>query len=321
MQIPEREVAQALADGRASDERWHLHKNGSRFWGSGVMMAMHDASGEAVGLVKIFRDYTEYQEAKLALERSLRETEQARAEAEAAGKAKDHFLAVLSHELRTPLMPVILGVETLMLDRDLPPKAVEILEMIRRNVMLESQFIDELLDMTRITRGKFDLSRQPMDLHQAVRLAADVVMPEIKKKGQRLIIALDATVHEFSGDLKLLQQVLWNLLKNASKFTPEGGEITIRSRNESVASDNPDRIVIEVSDSGIGFDAEAAARIFEPFIQANELITHRFGGLGLGLAISKAIIDAHGGTIRGISLGSGKGATFTVSVPLFEPMS
>jgi two-component system CheB/CheR fusion protein len=218
-------------------------------------------------------------------------------------------------------MPVLLGVETLMLDRDLQPKAVETLEMIRRNVMLESQFIDELLDMTRVSRGKFDMNRQPMDLHQAARLAAEVVMPEINKKGQRLIIALDASVHELSGDLKLLQQVLWNLLKNASKFTPEGGEIAIRSRNESVASDNPDRIVIEVSDSGIGFDAEDAERIFAPFIQANQLITHRFGGLGLGLAISKATVDAHGGTIRGISLGSGKGATFTVSLPLSEPMS
>jgi two-component system, chemotaxis family, CheB/CheR fusion protein len=317
--IPEREAAKALADGRASDERWHLRKDGSQFWANGVMMAMRDARGEAVGLVKILRDYTENQEAKLALEQSLRETEQARAEAEAAGKTKDHFLAVLSHELRTPLMPVLLGVETLMIDRDLQPKAMETLEMIRRNVKLQSQFIDELLDMTRVSRGKFDLSRQPMDLHQAARLAAEVVMPDINKKGQRLIIALDATVHKLSGDLKLLQQVLWNLLKNASKFTPEGGEITIRSRNESAAPDNPDRIVVEVSDSGIGFDAKAAERIFEPFIQANELITQRFGGLGLGLAISKATVDAHGGTIRGISLGSGKGATFTVSLPLSEP--
>ena len=218
--------------------------------------------------------------------------------------------------LRTPLMPVLLSVEMLMIDRNLQPKAVEALEMIRRNIKLESQFIDELLDMTRISRDKFDLSRQPMDLHQAARLAAEVVMPDINKNGQRLIIALDAKAHELSGDLKLLQQVFWNLLKNASKFTPEGGEITIRSGNVSVASDNPDRIVVEVSDSGIGFDAEAAERIFEPFIQANESITQRFGGLGLGLAISKAIVDAHGGTIRGISLGPGKGATFIVSLPL-----
>jgi signal transduction histidine kinase len=191
------------------------------------MMAMQDASGEAVGLVKILRDFTETQKAKIALEKSLRETEQARAEAEAAGKTKDHFLAVLSHELRTPLMPVLMGVETLMIDRDLQPKALETLEMIRRNVMLESQFIDELLDMTRISRGKFDLSRQPMDLHQAARLAAEVVMPDINEKRQGLIIALDAITHEVSGDLKLLQQVFWNLLKNASKFTPEGGEIII----------------------------------------------------------------------------------------------
>jgi two-component system, chemotaxis family, CheB/CheR fusion protein len=153
MQIPEREADKALADGRASDERWHLRKDGSRFWGSGVMMAMHDAQGVVIGLVKIFRDHTERLEAKTALERSLRETEQARAEAEAAGKAKDHFLAVLSHELRTPLTPVFMCVDTLMLREDVPVEVVEALEMIKRSVRLESQLIDDLLDVTRISRG------------------------------------------------------------------------------------------------------------------------------------------------------------------------
>ncbi|HVI05143.1 MAG TPA: PAS domain S-box protein, partial [Sphingomicrobium sp.] len=154
MRIPEREADKALADGRASDERWHLRKDGSRFWGNGVMMAMHDAQGVVIGLVKIFQDHTERLEAKTALERSLRETEQARAEAEAASKAKDDFLAVLSHELRTPLTPVFMCVDTLMLRPDLPEQVVEALGTIQRNVALESKFIDELLDVTRISRGK-----------------------------------------------------------------------------------------------------------------------------------------------------------------------
>jgi two-component system, chemotaxis family, CheB/CheR fusion protein len=317
--MPAHEASLAIAEGRASDERWHVRKDGSRFWGSGVMMAMHDARGEAIGLVKIFRDHTEQLRAKRALEQSLRETESARAEAEAAGRAKDHFLAVLSHELRTPLTPVLMSVDTLMLRGDLPAQVVEALEMIQRNVELEAQFIDELLDITRISRGKFELSREPMDLHAAIRRAAEVAAPDIEGKAQRLHLALEAVAHQLSGDFKRLQQVFWNLLKNASKFTPERGTITVRSRNEPASPVTARQIVVEVADTGIGFDAEVAERIFDAFTQANEAITQQFGGLGLGLAISKATIDAHGGTIRGISSGYGKGATFSVCLPLSEP--
>jgi len=316
---PQHEAAQAVAEGRASDERWHVRKDGSRFWGSGVLMAMHGTCGEAIGLVKIFRDQTEQLHAKRALEQSLCETESARAEAEAAGRAKDHFLAVLSHELRTPLTPVLMSVATLMLRGDLPAQVVEGLEMIQRNVGLEAQFIDELLDITRISRGKFELSREPMDLHAAIRLAAEIAAPDIEGKGQRLNFALEAAMHELSGDFKRLQQVFWNLLKNASKFTPEGGDITIRSRNEVASSGDAQHIVVEVIDVGIGFDAEAAERIFNAFTQANEFIAQEFGGLGLGLAISKATVDAHGGTIWGTSPGVRQGATFTVSLPFSAP--
>ena len=250
-------------------------------------------TGAAVGLVKIFRDHTEKLQAKEALEKSLQETERARAEAEAAGRAKDHFLAVLSHELRTPLTPVLMSVDTLMLRSDLPAQVVEGLDMIQRNVTLEAQFIDELLDLTRISRGKFELSPEPMSLHEAIRLAAEVAAPDVKEKSQRLVCELDAENDHLTGDFKRLQQVFWNLLKNASKFTPERGGITVRSRNEPATPDAPPRIVVEVSDTGIGFEADAAERIFDAFTQANETITQEFGGLGLGLAISKATVDAH----------------------------
>ena len=316
---PEHEAAVAVADGRASDERWHLRKDGSRFWGSGVMTAMHNPRGEAIGLVKIFRDHTEQLRAKRALEQSLRETECARAEAEAAGRAKDHFLAVLSHELRTPLTPVLMSVETLMLRDDLPAQVVEGLEMIQRNVGIEAQFIDELLDITRISRGKFELSREPMDVHEAIRLAAEFTAPDFEGKDQRLHFALEAVTHELFGDFKRLQQVFWNLLKNASKFTPEGGNISVRSRTEIASGTTASQIVVEVTDTGIGFDAEAAERIFDAFTQANERITQEFGGLGLGLAIAKATVDAHGGSIRGTSPSRGRGATFTVTLPLSAP--
>ncbi|MEA3213550.1 MAG: two-component system, chemotaxis family, CheB/CheR fusion protein [Chthoniobacter sp.] len=316
---PEREAGTALREGRASDERWHLRKDGSRFWGSGVMTSMHDAHGAAVGLVKIFRDHTEKLQAKEALEKSLQETERARAEAEAAGKAKDHFLAVLSHELRTPLTPVLMSVDTLMLRTDLPAQVVEGLDTIQRNVTLEAQFIDELLDLTRISRGKFELSLEPINLHEAIRLAAEVTAPDVKEKSQRLVCELEAATDHLTGDFKRLQQVFWNLLKNASKFTPERGRITVRSRNEPAAAGAPPRIVVEVSDTGIGFESDSAERIFDAFTQANETITQEFGGLGLGLAISKATVDAHQGTISAQSAGANQGATFTVCLPLAEP--
>ncbi len=307
---PAQEAATALTEGRAADERWHLRKDGGRFWGSGVMTAMHDAQNEAIGLLKIFRDETVARETQQALEASLEETERARAEAEAAGQAKDHFLAVLSHELRTPLMPVLLAVDMLARRMDLPEPARDALNSIRSNVELESHFIDELLDVTRIGRGKFEIARQPMDLHEAIRRAITISEPDIQDKEQRLTVELNATEHQLNGDFTRLQQVVWNLLKNASKFTPEGGGIWVRTRNE------PAVFVLEVSDNGIGIDREALSRIFDAFAQANEAISRQYGGLGLGLAITKATVDAHGGELHADSAGSGKGATFRVSFPL-----
>lgn len=315
--VPEHEAAQALAEGRAIDERWHVRKDGTRFWGSGVMMPMRDGSGQIVGLVKIFRDDTEARQAKQALEQSrqelweaLQETERARADAEAAGLAKDHFLAVLSHELRTPLTPVLMAVQTLARRKDLPEQVTEALEMIRRNVQLEAHFIDDLLDLTRVTRGKLELVREPMDLHEAVRRAVEISMGDIEGKVQRLTVDLEAGRSGLEGDFMRLQQVFWNLLKNASKFTPDGGSIRVASRNV------PGLVLVEISDSGVGFEPDAAERIFDAFAQANSAVTREFGGLGLGLAISKATVDAHGGILRAISAGPGRGATFTVELPV-----
>ncbi|MBV9567704.1 MAG: PAS domain S-box protein, partial [Hyphomicrobiales bacterium] len=309
---PEREAAQALAEGRASDERWHVRKGGSHFWGSGVMTAMRDDRGQAIGLLKIFRDETAARDAKLALEESLSTVERARSEAEVAAREKDHFLAVLSHELRTPLTPVILAVRTLLSDKALPHTFCDALTMIQRNVHLQTQLLDDLLDVTRISRVKMELVREPIDLHAAIMRAVQVSSPDMESKSQRLALELAASEHWLVGDAKRLQQVFWNLLKNASKFTPEGGEIEIRSANDS------GRIVVDVRDTGIGFEPEAAERIFKAFEQANRSITRDFGGIGLGLAIAKASVEAHGGTIRAKSAGGGQGATFTVELPCEE---
>lgn len=314
-----REAQLALEEGRAPDERWHVRKDGSRFWGSGVMMAMRNDRGEAVGFVKIFRDQTEIREAHKALEQSreelwaaLQETERARDEAEAASRTKDQFLAVLSHELRTPLTPVIMISETLLATEVLPPLVREGLESICRNVQLEAHFIDDLLDVTRISRGKFELARQPVSLHEAILGAVEISTPDIQSKQQRLTVELAAELDEVRGDFPRLQQIFWNLLKNASKFTPEGGELRVISRNK------PGRIVVEVIDNGCGIDPNALSSIFEAFRQGDDSITRRYGGLGLGLAISKATVDAHGGSVRAFSAGADKGTTLTVELPLID---
>jgi two-component system CheB/CheR fusion protein len=301
--VPAREAALAIADDRASDERWHVRKDGSRFFGSGVMTAMRDDHGEVMGLLKIFRDQTAERNAKQALE-------QARADAEAATRAKDQFLAVLSHELRTPLTPVLLATEMLQDRDDLPADVVETLAMIRRNVELEAHFVDDLLDVTRIVRGKMELARQRLDLHDVVARAVEVVRGDVEAKHQTLDVDLRAARRGVVGDPARLQQAFWNLLKNASKFTPEGRTIRLGTR------DGGDAIEVEIADEGIGIEPTQLGAIFDPFVQADATIAREFGGLGLGLAIARATVEAHGGELVARSEGRGRGATFTVTLPL-----
>jgi two-component system, chemotaxis family, CheB/CheR fusion protein len=314
---PEHEAEVAFAEGRAADERWHVRKDGSRFWGSGAMMAMHDPSNQTIGLLKIFRDETAAREINEALARSeaeltraLKDNQIARNELEAASRAKDRFLAVLSHELRTPLTPVVMAVQTLVRRPDIPEPAKDALEMIRRNVKIESHLIDDLLDLTRVTRGQFEIVTEPMDIHSAINGAVEICESDIRGKDQTFTIALDAETHVINGDYTRIQQVVWNLLKNASKFTRRGGAI----RLTTVSGEK--KFCLTVWDNGIGIDPSALPTIFEAFTQGGEWVSREYGGLGLGLAISKATIEAHGGNIKVESGGTGLGSTFTVELPL-----
>ncbi len=315
---PAQERHLALTEGRATDERWHHRKDGSRFWSSGFLMAMHDASGQTVGFVKILRDATEERTAKRTLEEgrvelqaALREIERARDMAEAAAQAKDHFLAVLSHELRTPLTPVLIAAGALIRRRDLPVDVIDAIEMICTNVKMEARFIDELLDLTRISHGKMELLVEPVDAHDVVRRALQVCEGDVTEKKLRLEVHFTASEHRLQGDSSRLQQVVWNLVKNAAKFTPSEGHIRLRTFNDA-----PGWITIEITDSGIGIDPAVLSRIFNSFEQADSSVTRQFGGLGLGLAISRAIVVAHGGTLTAVSPGVGQGATFTAHLPL-----
>ncbi len=225
----------------------------------------------------------------------------------AANTAKDQFLALLSHELRNPLSPVITMVSELDKMTD-SPAARNAIEVIRRNVELEARLIDDLLDITRIAHGKLQLTPESLNAHRAIHRALEICQREIDLKHLEVRLDLAASAFHVRADPARFQQVLWNLIKNAVKFTPRGS-ITIRSLNNGSG-----RLIIEVADTGIGITRDRLARIFKPFEQGESSITRRFGGLGLGLAISKAMIEAHGGALKARSLGIDQGSTFTVEL-------
>jgi two-component system CheB/CheR fusion protein len=261
----------------------------------------------------IIQEVTARKRAEEELRAARDAAERAQAAAELANRAKDHFLAILSHELRTPLTPVQLGVSMLQERPDLDLQTRETLEMVRRNVEMEARLIDDLLDVTRIERGKIELTRTPVELCKIIERAVEVCKPDIESRGQHFGVDLGPAPYWITADVARLQQVFWNLLKNAIKFTPHGGCVGIRCRPHN------GHVIAEVSDSGIGIEPEAMTRIFQAFEQAERSITREFGGLGLGLAISKALVEMHGGTIEAHSEGRNTGATFRIRLPVCSP--
>jgi len=237
------------------------------------------------------------------------ELQQQKAVVETANRTKDHFLAMLSHELRTPLTPVVSAVESLEMQPTQTEDTRASLAMIRRNIELETQLIDDLLDFTRIARDKMELRFAPLDVHVAVSNVVEICRAEAKSKKLKVDLNLAAKGYHLAADAAKFQQIIWNLLKNAIKFTPEGGEIVISSENPSETM-----LTLSVRDTGIGIEPDAMQRIFDPFEQGNRSFEHRVGGLGLGLAISKSLAQAHGGMLTAQSDGSNCGSTFTLTM-------
>ena len=254
----------------------------------------------------------EHDLARLAQElmQRARDLEQARDVAEAANHAKDRFLAVLSHELRTPLTPALaLAID---LDQQVETDPQEVrrgLGIIRRNIELEARLIDDLLDITRVARGKLELQLSEVDAHRSIRDAVEMCQAEFERKGCILNVSLTAARSHVQADASRLLQIFWNLLLNAVKFTPSTGRVSVRSSNPAAGA-----LLIEVADSGVGISPDAMPRIFEAFEQGERQITREFGGLGLGLAVVKGLVDAHGGTIRARSEGVGKGSAFELEL-------
>jgi PAS domain S-box-containing protein len=237
------------------------------------------------------------------------ELQKAKEDAVDASNAKDLFLAMLSHELRTPLTPVLASVHVLQLDPNLPDDLRPFVDVIHRNIELEARLIDDLLDLTRITKGTLQLNIEPVDVHSLIRNAIEISSADIERKRLHLDVDLHANKQHLHGDPARLQQVFWNLIKNAVKFTPEEGTIAIISE-----SDHQSHMRITIADSGIGIPPDILPHIFNAFEQGEQRINRQYGGLGLGLAISKKIIDLHNGQINATSAGPGKGAVFVVEL-------
>lgn len=284
-----------------------LHKAGHWVWVSDHAVVIYDAEGRPARLVGCTVSIDERRRAEEALASANRALESANA-------AKDRFLAVLSHELRTPLAPVLMTLEQLEDREGLPADVIEALQMARRNIALETRLIDDLLDLSRITSGKLRLESRRVRLREVVAHVLSMLRSEFSGKKLDVVEEIAACPDEFEGDEARLQQVVWNLLKNAVKFTPSGGRVAVSVR-PGLMGDRP-AVELRVTDSGIGISAEAIPRIFDAFEQAAESVTRQFGGLGLGLAISKAIVDLHHGHMTAESDGVEKGATFRVVLPV-----
>ncbi|MBW4622796.1 MAG: PAS domain S-box protein [Cyanosarcina radialis HA8281-LM2] len=322
--IPEQALKNAATKGMSKDERWHVRKDNSRFWADGFITAVRDEAGNLRGFAKILQDLTDRKQAEEEREQLLRRERAARAEAEAANRTKDDFLAVVSHELRTP-MTAIVGWAGMwragMLDEERTALAIETIE---RNANSQMQLIEDLLDISRIVKSEISLNFSRVDLVRVTMAAIEAMQPAADAKGIHLELKI-APVEEVSspsflvrGDRDRLQQVVLNLLSNAIKFTPQSGRVEVRL---SLVDKTTTRYAqIQVSDTGVGIAPEFLPHAFDRFRQADSTSARASKGLGLGLAIAHHLVKLHGGIIGVESPGKGQGATFTVRLPVWEKL-
>lgn len=299
-----KELWKTICSGREWRGEFHNRKkNGELFWEAASICPINDEAGKITHFIAIKEDITE----RKAVETALVEAKKA---AEQANQAKDEFIAALSHELRTPLTPVLMTASALEVDETLPAKLREDISMIRHNVELEARLIDDLLDITKIAYGKFSIRHERVDLGDLLARSVRIVREEVSRKGIALHVDVADNTMDVSADPTRLQQVFWNILRNAVKFTPVGGSIHVRAYRW-----DDQMLSVDISDSGIGIAPEFMDEIFLPFQQGSVRGKQHYGGLGLGLAISKAIVEVHGGTITASSAGHSSGSTFSVRLP------
>jgi two-component system CheB/CheR fusion protein len=281
--------------------RW-VSMDGTPIWVEARLRPLYNEAGTPIGMRGITFDIHGHKATEALLER-------AKEEAERANQAKDHFLAMLSHELRTPLTPVLTIAQVLESDPDLPEDFRPLVKILQRNVELEVRLINDLLDLNRIIHGKLPLKFDTIDTHKLLHDVVEICQSDIQAGGIEILFDLQATRSVIHADPARIEQILWNLLKNAVKFTPSGGSITVRTSNDADM-----RLRIDFRDTGIGIGEDLLPRIFQAFEQGAPVVTRTFGGLGLGLAISRAIADMHGAMLSADSPGKGLGATFSLTI-------
>ena len=301
----------AINEGKATGfqmEKRYRRPDGSFVWINMTIANIYVEDKAHPRHLLMIEDITGRKALREELKAALLSAQRAKDVAEAANRAKDEFIAVLSHELRTPLTPVLATVSALQEQEEIPVPLRSDMELIRRNVEMETALIDDLLDVTRIRQGKIVLKQETVDVRDCLGTALEICGAEITSKRLEIRSEFHAEQHHVRADPARLRQVFWNLLKNAVKFTPAGGRITLRTHNVG------DRLKIEIIDTGIGIEAEVLPRIFNLFEQGEQSRIRQFGGLGLGLHIARAVVELHEGRLTAFSEGSNKGATFTVEL-------
>ncbi|HEV2844567.1 MAG TPA: ATP-binding protein, partial [Thermoanaerobaculia bacterium] len=297
---PEQELKGARENGRAMDDRWHVRQDGTYFFGMGITFPLRDEQENLRGYAKIMRDQTE--------RKRLEEQLQNRAEALArADQEKNEFLAVLAHELRNPLAPIFYALHVL--DQEDPALRSHARGIVERQVHRLARLIDDLLDVKRISTGKIELRKEQVTLRTLVEHAAEVARPLFEARRHELTLSLPAEEVWLLADAARLEQVLSNILNNAAKFTDDGGRISLTAERPD------DYIVVRIRDNGVGIPEELLGRIFDLFTQGSRSLDRPQGGLGIGLSLSKRLVEMHGGSIEARSDGPGRGSEFVIRLP------
>ncbi len=302
--VPEAELRKAAEAGRASDDRWHVRKNGSYFFASGITTGLRDAQGALLGYVKVMRDRTD----RKRLDEELRNRAEALARAD---EEKDEFLAVLAHELRNPLAPVFYALKLLDEKPLEDPNRWYIRRIVDRQMRRLARLIDDLLDVSRIRTGKVELRKTRVDLNSVVGHAVEVARPLAEDRGHELSVDLPPEPVWLEADPIRLEQVFSNLLSNAVKFTEDGGRIALSAERQG------QEVIVRVRDTGVGIPPDLLPRVFDLFTQGDRSIDRSRDGLGIGLTLSRRLVEMHGGAIEARSEGVGRGSEFAVRLPVF----
>jgi two-component system CheB/CheR fusion protein len=299
--IPDQEVQLAVNFGKAEDDRWQMRRDGSRFWATGILIALRDHNRNLVGFGKILRNRTDLREQLEALRNQVQALT-------AANQRKENFLATFSHELRNPLASICTTVELISRTASGNANLQRPVKLIEEQLDFVRRMLDDLLDVTRISTGKVRLNVRPVVLQEIIEKAVEAARPRVEERYQRIQVIGPRSAIVLQGDPDRLHQVFSNLLSNAVKYTPERGAICVEVTIEA------DEAVVRVSDTGVGIPHDMLPRIFDLFTQVETQLSH--GGLGIGLALVKDFVALHGGSVQVRSEGVGKGSEFTVRLPL-----